>query len=118
VGEDLTGAPNASTTGWQRVCDVRSSTTRGNVAATLSMTSTRTQLWNTPITADRDCNLPTAQLYAGVRFRIVRQAAATGAFNVNVKDQAGAVLKALAAGTWAEAECDGTAWQLIAYGAL
>lgn len=75
----------------------------------------QTQVWNTALTADRAVTLGTSGAVNGARFRIVRTAAATGAFNLNVGT---GPLKALAAGTWCEVEYDGSAWFLSQYGAL
>lgn len=98
-------------------------TTNGDVAATLRVlaqgasgnASTVTQRWNTPLTADRAVTLSTTYARTGARFRIIRTAAATGAFNLNVGT---GPLKALAVGTWCDVEYDGSAWFLAAYGAL
>lgn len=88
----------------------------GNAAKTLlARVDEPTQRWNTAITADRAVTLSTTGAVNGDRFRIVRTAAATGAFNVNVGT---GPLKALAAATWAEVEFDGTAWLLTAFGSL
>jgi hypothetical protein len=89
---------------------------RGNNAATLvPSVDASTQRWATAITADRAVALPTTNAYLGAKFRIVRTAAATGAFNLNVGT---GPLKALAPGTWCEVEFDGSAWLLTQYGAL
>lgn len=75
-----------------------------------------TQRWLSPLTATRTVTLNTAGATSGSRFRIVRGAAATGAFNLNVGT---GPLKALtAAGQWCDVEYDGAAWVLSAYGAL
>ncbi len=73
-------------------------------------------MWTAPLTADRSAGLSTAGGYPGARFRVVRAAAATGAFSLDV---GAGPLKALTeAGTWAEVEFDGSAWFLSASGAL
>ena len=98
-------------------------TTNGDVAATLRVLaqgasgngSTATQRWNTPLTADRAVTLSTTYARAGARFRIIRTAAATGAFNLNVGT---GPLKALGIGSWCDVEYDGSAWFLAAYGTL
>lgn len=88
----------------------------GDSAATLTGgTSKSTQIWNTPITADRAVTLTASPAWGDLKFKIVRTAAATGAFNLNVGT---GPLKALAAGTWCEVTFNGTAWVLTAYGAL
>lgn len=93
------------------------STDNGNAAVTLTAGKNAiTQLFNTPITADRAVTLSTTGAYTGAKFRIVRRTGCTGAFNINVGT---GPLKALAtAGTWCEVEYSGTAWILTAYGAL
>jgi hypothetical protein len=98
-------------------------TTNGDVAATLRVLaqgasgngSTVTQRWNTPLTADRAVTLSTTYARTGARFRIIRTAAATGAFNLNVGT---GPLKALPVGSWCDVEYDGSAWFLAAYGTL
>lgn len=89
----------------------------GDAAATLTyLSSVPTQVWNTPLTVDRAVTLSTTGAINGAKFHIVRTAAATGAFNLNVGT---GPLKALAtAGTWCDVEYDGSAWILTAYGAL
>lgn len=89
---------------------------KGNAAATLNIfSSERTSVWATPLTADRAVTLATTNVSNGGTLRIVRTAAATGAFNLNVGT---GPLKALVAGTWCEVEYNGTAWFLSQYGAL
>lgn len=88
----------------------------GNAAKTLvAGQSESTQRWATALTADRAVTLSTTGAYSGARFRIVRTAAATGAFNLNVGT---GPLKALAAGEWCDVEFDGTNWLLTAAGSL
>jgi hypothetical protein len=89
---------------------------KGDAAATLTLgTSESTVQWNTILTADRAVTLSVAGAYNGARFKVVRTAAATGAFNLNVGT---GPLKALTAGQWCEVEYDGSAWMLTAYGTL
>lgn len=91
---------------------------KGDAAATLTVgTSEPTVIWNTPLTADRAVTLSTTGAYNGAKFRIVRTASSTGAFNLNVGT---GPLKALAVGTWCDVEYNGNtaAWMLTAYGAL
>lgn len=88
-------------------------TINGNVSATLTSYSRPTQLWDTPLTVDRTITL---QASPNKKFRIVRTAAATGAFNLNVG--AGTALKALAVGQWADVEFDGTNFRLTGFGSL
>lgn len=78
--------------------------------------SSPTTRFASAITADRAVTLSTIGAENGDRFRIVRTAAATGAFNVNVGS---GPLKALAAaGTWCDVEFDGTNYILTAAGTL
>ena len=96
--------------------DIAVSTDKGDAAATLTVgTSEQTNQWNTPITADRAVTLSTTGAVSGSKFRIVRTAAATGAFNLNVGT---GPLKALTAGQWCDVEYDGSAWMLTAFGSL
>lgn len=78
-------------------------------------------LYNTPITANRAVAEPTGALrYPGMKYRVVRTAAATGAFNVQVFT---GPVKNLAAGEWCEVTLFQTAagtytWRVTAFGAL
>jgi len=99
------------------VASVRPITTNGNVGVTLTpRSSTPTQIWNTPLTVDRTITLDTSvgKVINGDRFRIVRTAAATGAFNLIV----GSGLKNLSAGQWCEVDYDGSSWSVTASGTL
>jgi hypothetical protein len=98
----------------------------GNAAVTLYIkdatngTNANVVLYNTAITADRAVNLPTANLFPGARYRVIRTAAATGAFNVNVGV---GPIKALAVGQWVEVllELDTSGvftWREIAFGSV
>lgn len=89
---------------------------KGNAAATLvTGVDEPTAVWNTVLTADRAVTLSSTNAHNGAHFHIVRTAAATGAFNLNVGT---GPLKALTAGTWCDVKYNGTAWYLDAYGAL
>lgn len=89
----------------------------GDAAAALTVAAFKaTQVWATPITADRAVTLSTTGAVSGDKFRIVRTAAATGAFNLNVGT---GPLKAMGtAGSFSDVEYNGTAWVLTAYGAF
>ena len=88
----------------------------GDADATLTVgTSLRTQRWGTVLTADRTATLSTTGAYTGARFRIVRPAAATGNYALNIV-AASATLARLAAGQWADVEYTGTAWISAAQG--
>lgn len=91
---------------------------KGNAAATLTpCVSYDVAVWNTAISADRAVTLSTTNAYDGAHFRIIRTAAATGAFNLNVGT---GPLKALAVGTWCDVSYNKqtSAWILTGYGAL
>jgi hypothetical protein len=88
----------------------------GNAAKTIqARVDEETQRWNTTLTADRAVTLSTTGAYNGAKFRIVREAGATGAFNLNVGT---GPLKALTVSQWCEVEYDGSAWRLTAFGSL
>lgn len=90
------------------------STNRGDASVTLLHYSEQTQLFDTPLTATRTVTLPVGNVKQ--RFRVVRSANATGAFNLNVGT---GPLKALtAAGQWCDVEADGTNYRLTAAGTL
>ena len=92
------------------------STDNGDAAVTLTAgKNALVQRWSTALTADRAVTLSTTGAYTGASFRIVREATATGAFNLNVGT---GPLKALAAGTWCDVAFNGTAWQVSAAGSL
>jgi len=94
---------------------VSRSADRGNESVTLTLgVSPMVNTWATPLTADRAVSLNNTNAVAGARFRIVRAASATGAYNLNV----GGGLKLLAAGQWCEVEYDGTTWVVTASGSL
>lgn len=79
-----------------------------------------TYIWNSPLTAARTATIAALATRIGTRVRVVRTAAATGAFNLNVNNPAAVLLKALAAaGTWAEFElCSDSVWRITANGSL
>lgn len=88
----------------------------GDAAKTLSRTThEHTQQWISPLTADRAVTLSTTGAQTGHRFRIVRRASSTGAFNLNVGT---GPLKALAAGQWCDVEFAAGAWIVTAFGSL
>jgi hypothetical protein len=101
------------------------SSDRGDRDVTLTLgLDAPTQFFNTPLKSPKTvrfaisaASLGTESAANGGRFRIVRSAAATGAFNLNIAHGAG--IKALdAAGQWADFEFDGRAWILTAAGSL
>ena len=89
----------------------------GDAAATLTVgSSEHTQVWKTVLSEARAVALSTTGAVNGSKFRVVRTASATGAFNLNVGT---GPLKAMGtAGSFCEVEFDGSAWFLAAYGAL
>jgi hypothetical protein len=88
----------------------------GDADLTLTpFSSFTTNCWQSPITANRTVTLSTTNAVSGLKFRVVRGAAATGAFNLNVGT---GPLKSLAAGQWCDVEYDGTVWRLTAAGSL
>lgn len=71
-------------------------------------------LYDTELTEARAVTLATALAHEGMSWRIVRQATATGAFDLDVGG-----LKTLGgASEWCDVVFDGTSWVLTAYGAL
>ena len=101
---------------WRALRGGQISADNGDAAATLVVASDEpTQIWATALGADRAVALSTTNAENGDRFRIVRKASATGAFNLNVGT---GPLKALGIGEWCDVEYDGSAWFLSSYGAL
>jgi hypothetical protein len=96
---------------------LRVSADRGNANVTVDpMADAPIQRFNTPLTAARTVTLATVGVPSGAWVRVVREAGATGAFNLNVGP---GPLKALtAASTWCDVVYDGTAWRLVAHGSL
>ena len=95
--------------------DIGNSNTTANLGA-----SPEIVLYNTPLTADRTVTLSVASNSRlgtggsnGGHFRVVRTAAATGAFNLSVGG-----LKNLAAGEWADVHYNGSSFLLTAFGSL
>lgn len=76
------------------------------------------QILTASISADRNVAVRRDNAVAGMRFRIVRTASATGAFNHNINDSGGGTLKTLAVSQWCEVTFDGTAWVLTGFGSL
>ncbi len=89
----------------------------GNASITATVRSSATTLrFNTPLTALRTVTLSTTGAQTGDKFRIVREAGATGAFNIDVGT--GPLKSLTAAGQWCDVEHDGTAWRLTGSGSL
>ena len=98
----------------------KTSTDWGNAGATLNVsTSRKTNIWNTPISADRAVALTSDNNCCdGDEFVIVRTTAATGAFNLNVGT---GPLKAMGTpGSYCRVVYNGNtkAWMLTEYGTL
>jgi hypothetical protein len=86
----------------------------GDINATLTpFASFTTNIWKSPLTANRTVTLSSTGAVSGVKFRVTRTAASTGAFTLDVGG-----LKSLAAGQWCDVEWDGAAWVLTAFGSL
>lgn len=129
-----TGGPATGVGGWgcasagtpgqlveARLYELAGATVVGDAAATLvadrssALYAKKTNIWNTPLTADRAVTLGTSGALTGDTFRITRTAAATGAFNLNVGT---GPLKALAAGEWCDVTYNGSAFVLTGAGTL
>lgn len=94
---------------------------RGDTSVTLVFpTDCRTQRFNTVLTATRSVTLPAgAANLTNVSFRIVREANATGAFNLDVKNSAGTTLVSLTtAKQWVLMLCDGGTFRQVEGGSL
>lgn len=88
----------------------------GDNAKTLTVRKyEKTQIWGSPLAADRAVTLDTTGALNSDEFHIVRKAASTGAFNLNVGT---GPLKALATGQWCVVAYDGSAWFLKQFGSL
>ena len=125
------GSPTANTVWWELNRQMRAETPFSG--ATISRTErvsfdygdadgtlypendARIAVWNTPLTGNRSVSLSTTGAFNGTSFRVVRTAAATGAFNLNVGS---GPLKALAVGQWCDVVYNGSAWTLVAFGSL
>jgi hypothetical protein len=88
------------------------SSDNGDTSITLTVNSLPTQRFNTALTSNRTVTAPTASLASGLRFRVVREAGATGASTLT------AFGKALAVGQWVDGECDGSTYREVAFGSL
>jgi hypothetical protein len=125
------GSPTANTVYWENNRQMRAeiafsgatasrtdrvSADYGDADATLAAANDPvTAVWNTALTGNRAVTLSTTGAFNGAKFRIVRSAAATGAFNLNVGT---GPLKALTAGQWCDVQYNGSAWVLTAAGSL
>lgn len=92
----------------------------GDASKVLAVTDVPTWFWNTAITTDITVTLPAnASSVPGMKFRIIRRAGATGAFNLTVQDATPTTIKVLAAaGVWVDVEYVSGAWIETAYGSL
>jgi hypothetical protein len=89
----------------------------GDAAATLQVgISPRVARWSTTLTADRQATLSLTGATTGDRFDVRRSAA--GAFNLTLADATAGAFKTMPASSWATCVFNGTAWELLAYGAL
>lgn len=71
------------------------------------------QRFDTAITTGRTITLSTTGAYKGARFRVVREAGASGGSTLDVGG-----LKDLAVSEWCDIAYSGSAWILIGFGAL
>ena len=94
------------------------SSDRGNNSVTLTYLDSPTQYFNTALTTARAVTLPTMDLSKNHRFRVVRGASASGAFNLTVTDGTTTFKALTASSQWCEVEWDGSAWRLTANGSL
>lgn len=76
--------------------------------------SAMTQRFDTALTAARTVTFSTTDTFNGSKFRVVREAGATGAYDLDV----GGLKTLSGASEWADVEHDGTAWRLTGYGSL
>jgi hypothetical protein len=87
---------------------------RGDASVTVvSGVDAPTQVFNTPLTTNRTVTLSATNAFTGASFKVVRQAAATGASTLSVGS-----LKTLSAGQWAVVEYGNGAWFLSSFGSL
>jgi hypothetical protein len=92
------------------------STDRGDTDRALTVGESFTvQKWATPLTVDRNVTFSTTNAYNGAWFRILREAGATGAFNLDV---ASSPAKSLGISEWCDVYYDGSVWRLTAFGTL
>lgn len=93
---------------------------QGDASKTVSVgVSERTLVWDTPITTDRSCTFNTTRATTGNKYRVVRTANATGAFNLNIVIPGPTTIKALGIGAWGDVEYQtGLGWKLTATGSL
>ena len=87
---------------------------RGDTSVTLDIALDKeVQHFATALTANRTVSLPTAKVWNGAKFRIVRTGLGAGTLDVNT-------IKTIPANTAAfiEVTCDGTLWYLTGYGLL
>lgn len=88
----------------------------GDADATLTVgSSERTQRWATTLTAERAATLSTTGAYTGARFRVMRAESATGAYSLSVLVGTTRLIR-LAPGQYADFECNGSTWVVVAYG--
>lgn len=93
------------------------STDRGDTNRDLTVGEDFTaQKWATPLTQDRTVTFSSTNAYNGAWFRVIREAGATGAFNLNVTS--GGPTIALGIGEWCDVYYDGSVWRPTAFGSL
>lgn len=90
---------------------------KGDASATITWdVDSETQIWATPLTADRTVTLATTNAVAGAKFRIIRKLAATGVFNLSIGT--GPLIQLQVGNEWCEVTYDGAAWFVSAYGSI
>lgn len=91
------------------------SSDNGDNAVTLTAgKSALTQRFATTLTANRTVTLSTTGVYTGAKFRVVREAGANGAFDLDV----GGLKTLSGASEWADVEYSGQNWILTGSGSL
>ena len=95
---------------------VNPSMSSDNGDADLTLTAGRNALiqrFGTALTTNRTITLSTTGAYVGAKFRVVREAGASGGSTLDVGG-----LKSLAVSEWCEIGYTGSAWILIGFGSL
>lgn len=107
-------ANGSSSTGWTMAALRAMQTNSTDSAFTLTPdTSPEHTIFTAVMAAGRVVTLSTTGAIAGMKFKITRTAASTGAFNLDVGG-----LKNLAVSQWCEVTYNGSAWVLTSFGSL
>lgn len=97
----------------------RTVTDAGDAAATMTAAvdgDGAKLFYDVPIAADRAVTLSTTNATTGMTWRVIREIAATGGFNVNVGT--GPLTAMGTVGEWCDVTFDGSAWVLSGFGTL